>query len=229
MDGEITRIIPPVIATAMRRTLLRWFEKNGRVFPWRRKEASTYQKVIAEFLLQRTRAETVSAFFKGFISHFPTWKSLSDATVEDIGAFLKPIGLWQRRSESLAALAKAMILRGGQFPATRDEIEALPGVGQYIANAILLFSVGQAEPLLDINMARVLERVFGPRKLVDIRYDSYLQTISRQVVRGKKAAEVNWAILDLAAKLCTLKNPKCVKCPLKKHCRFAREFLDRIC
>lgn len=119
MDSETTRAIPPGIAAAMRRTLLRWFEKNGRKFPWREKEANVYHQVIAEFLLQRTRAETVSAFFKAFISRFPTWKTLASATVEDIGQFLKPIGLWRRRSESLAALAKAMMLRGGQFPSTR--------------------------------------------------------------------------------------------------------------
>ena len=44
-----------------------------------------------------------------------------------------------------------------------------------VANAILLVCHEQPEPLLDSNMARVIERVFGPRKLADIRYDPYLQ------------------------------------------------------
>jgi A/G-specific adenine glycosylase len=114
-----------------------------------------------------------------------------------------------------------MAARGGHFPRSRQEVESLPGVGQYIANSILLFSAGKAEPLLDVNMARVLERLFGSRKLVDIRDDPHLQSISRALVRGKRATEVNWAILDLAATVCTIKKPSCEKCPLRTICQYA--------
>lgn len=207
---------------AVRRALLRWFDEHGRRFPWR-SNAGLYRRVVAELLLQRTRAETVSAFFEVFVARFPSWEVMAKATVEEIGEFLKPIGLWQRRSNSLLALANAMVERGNVFPTTREEVQSLPGVGQYIANAILLFSAGASEPLLDVNMARVLERVFGPRRLVDIRYDPYLQALARQVVRGDRVAEVNWAILDLAAKVCTSNNPKCAECPLQRRCRYARE------
>ncbi len=212
----------PQTAAAVRRALLRWFEEHGRAFPWRA-DADLYRRVIAELLLQRTRAETVSAFFEAFIARFPSWEVMAEASIGEIGEFLQPIGLWRRRSESLTALAKAMVERRSLFPATREELQALPGVGQYVANAILLFSVGQAEPLLDVNMARVLERVFGPRRLVDIRYDPYLQSVARHVVQGKRAAEVNWAILDLAAEVCTPKYPQCRECPIRKNCRYARK------
>ncbi len=220
LDGKSA--VHPQSAGAVRRALLTWFDEHGRRFPWRT-GAGLYRQVVAELLLQRTRAETVSAFFEAFITRFPSWNAMAAASVDEIGEFLKPIGLWKRRSESLSALARAMVERGGVFPSTREEVQALPGVGQYVANAILLFSAGQAEPLLDVNMARVLERVFRPRKLVDIRYDPYLQTLARQVVRGERAAEVNWAILDLAATICTAKNPRCAVCPLRRRCRFANE------
>ena len=116
-----------------------------------------------------------------------------------------------------------MSARNGQFPKRRLEIEALPAVGQYICNAILLFSGGQAEPLLDINMARVIERCFGPRNLVDIRYDPQLQRISRLIVSGPRAIEINWAILDLAATRCRKDLPHCCSCPLRRICDFNRE------
>jgi A/G-specific adenine glycosylase len=211
----------PNAAPSVRRALLRWFREKGRRFPWREEGVSLYKQVVAEVLLQRTRAETVAAFFEAFVTRFPGWQSLADSSVEDIGVFLKPIGLWQRRSVSLSALAREMASRQGVFPRTRNEIEELPGVGQYIANAILMFAHGQPEPLLDVNMARVLERVFGPRKLADIRYDPYLQQLSREVIRGTRAAEVNWAILDLAAKVCTISKPKCDICPIAKWCKYA--------
>ena len=115
-----------------------------------------------------------------------------------------------------------MTERNGRFPRRRDEIEQLPGVGQYIANSILLFSQRKAEPLLDVNMARVLERLIGPRHLVDIRYDPHLQSVSRAIVRGNRAIELNWAILDLAALVCTRHTPQCDSCPVRSHCMFAK-------
>jgi A/G-specific adenine glycosylase len=202
--------------------IIGWYNNYGRHFPWRKKTASNYQKIISEALLQRTRAETVAAFFPAFIQAFPSWTSLASASETDLQLFLKPIGLWRRRAVSLIAFSQAMDIRRGRFPRTREEIESLPSVGQYIANAILLFCHGEPQPLLDAGMARVLERVFGERKMADIRYDPYLQKLSRSVVSCADAIIMNWAILDLAAMLCRPRSPKCPICPLQKICRYAR-------
>jgi A/G-specific adenine glycosylase len=192
-----------------RKLLLVWFQREGRNFPWREPDASPYVQVISEILLQRTRAETVATFFPHFIKCFPVWGQLAAATDDELGVFLQPIGLWRRRATSLRALGYEMQSRGGRFPATRAEIEALPGVGQYIASAVLLFYHGVRQPLLDVNMARVLERCFGARKLVDIRYDPWLQALSRRVVNSRNAIQINWAILDLASRICTIRRPQC--------------------
>ena len=221
--SKLPSIISPRTAAAIRRALLRWFDENGREFPWRCQGTGLYQLILAELLLQRTRADTVAAFFDQFTTRFPNWQAIAGSTVEEIGELLKPIGLWRRRAASMLALATVMAARGGEFPGRRTEVEALPGVGQYVANAILLFSAGKAEPLLDLNMARVLERLFGPRKLVDIRDDPYLQSVSRAVVRGKRVANVNWAFLDLAATVCTIRKPRCQECPLRKSCKYAKQ------
>jgi A/G-specific adenine glycosylase len=204
------------------RLIVDWYKINCRHFPWRKRSASNYHKIIVEVLLQRTRAETVSAFFPAFIHSFPSWTSLASATESDLQQFLKPIGLWKRRAISIIAFSKVMTKRGGRFPRRREEIESLPSVGQYIANAILLFCHGETQPLLDAGMARVLERVFGERKMADIRYDPYLQKLSRSVVSCADAIIMNWAILDLAAMLCRTRSPKCPICPLQKICRYAR-------
>lgn len=206
----------------MRRRLLRWFETHGRKFPWRDSSVTEYQQIIAEVLLQRTRAETVARIFPEFIEEFPSWKHLQSTSLSRLQFHLKPIGLWRRRSSSLQALACTMVEKDGWFPKERKEIEALPGVGQYIASSVMLFFHGVPEPLLDINMARVLERIFGPRKLADIRYDSYLQNLSRKVVRCNRSIQVNWAILDLAATTCLIKNPLCGECPLSTFCLTAQ-------
>jgi A/G-specific adenine glycosylase len=204
-----------------RRLLLRWFRREGRSFPWRAPSTSHYALVVSEVLLQRTRAETVAKFFPRFIKQFPGWNHLAAATEDELRTFLEPIGLWRRRAASLRALADEMQARRGRFPTTREEVEALPGVGQYIASAVMLFCHDGREPLLDVNMSRVLERCFAPRKLADIRYDPWLQALARFVVDHPKSREINWAILDLAATNCLARKPLCDTCPLRKCCRHA--------
>ncbi len=110
----------------------------------------------------------------------------------------------------------------GRFPKSRIELEELPGVGQYVASAVILFCHAGREPLLDVNMARVLERCFGARKLADIRYDPWLQALARQFVDHPQAAKLNWAVLDLASKICRTNEPQCNACPLQTDCLYAR-------
>lgn len=212
------RLPAPRELQRFRRSLLRWYVEYGRKFPWRKASASNYERTIAGVLLQRTRAETVASFFPEFVREFPSWRKLGSASVARLQRYLRPIGLWRRRATSIRALAREMSKRNGRFPKEREDVEALPGIGQYITNAVLLFCHGTPQPLLDVNMARVLERVFGPRKLADIRYDPYLQELAGEVVKCETPVELNWAILDLAATICLPRKPRCNDCPLVSTC-----------
>jgi A/G-specific adenine glycosylase len=212
--------IPKKKIEFFQRTILEWYHVTGRKFYWRKKGLSNYQLVIAEVLLQRTKAETVAAFYPNFIQEFPNWKSLADASLKKIAKHLKPIGLYTQRSVRLRNLAIEMVKRNGRLPKNREELESIPFMGQYIANAVELVIFNQPSPLIDVNMSRVLERFFGPRKLADIRYDPYLQELSYKIVEHESAKEMNWAILDFAAMVCKVKNPSHDKCPLKKTCEY---------
>jgi A/G-specific adenine glycosylase len=189
--------------------------------------ASRYCQIVSEVLLQRTRAETVAAFWPSFYRRFPNWQSLSSASVEEIERVLKPIGMAKQRAPRLFALATAVIRSKGRFSSDRKILEELPGVGQYIANAILLFCHGEEEPLLDVNMARLIERFFGPRKLADIRYDPYLQSLAKAITAGVEARHVNWAILDFASMVCKSRKPLCATCTLRNGCRFWRSNVQK--
>ena len=202
--------------------MLEWYALNRRRFPWREDAAELYVQVVSEVLLQRTRAESVARFFPRFISRFPSWQALSEAEDCELEVFLRPIGLWRRRASSLKKLSVEMAKRDGIFPESRQEIETLSNVGQYVANAICMFSHGTAKPLLDSNMARLLERFFGTRVLADIRHDPYLQGLSARVVQHQSPKVVNWAILDFASAICQVR-PKCGLCPLRTRCKFYKE------
>lgn len=204
--------------------ILNWFKVNGRTFLWRQEMTTdTYILAIAEILLQRTKAETINNFYLHFLKLYPSWTALAKEDINILEENLKPIGLASQRALRLQKLATIMVEKDGKFPTNRKDLEALPGIGQYIANAILLFAHGEKKPLLDVNMARVLERVFGVRKLSDIRYDPYLQKLSYKVVEHEEAVKINWAILDFAAILCKKNHPLCSNCLMKNYCLYYKE------
>ncbi len=200
--------------------LLGWYKKDGRRFYWRKKGLPQYQYIIAEVLLQRTKAETIAKFYPLFILEFPNWQSLANAELSAIELFLKPVGLYTQRALRLQSMAKEMVKRKGRLPRDRKDLESIPFMGQYIANAVELVIFNDPSPLVDVNMARVIERFFGPRKMADIRYDPYLQDLAYKIVNHKQAKYINWAILDFAALICQARQPKCIICSLSINCKF---------
>lgn len=209
-----------------RQKILTWYQRHGRQFPWR--QATTcYERIVAELLLQRTQANTVAKFYPEFIEEYPSWEILALATEDDLRALLQPIGLWRRRASTMVALSSVMVRKRGRLPASRDELERLPGISQYMASSILLLCHGQREALVDVNVARVLERVFGKRQLADIRYDPYLHELAQTIVASNDPISCNWAIIDLAATVCLITAPKCTICPLNDTCRFASRNLPK--
>lgn len=198
--------------------LLEWYKENGRHFSWRNHSATNYEKIISEVLLQRTKAETVAKFFPTFIKKYPSWRQLGNATEAELKEMLKSLGLYNQRGSRLYKLAQEMKKRNGRFPESRDMVEEISMMGQYISNAYELFILNRPAPLLDVNMARVLERYFGPRKLADIRYDPYLQELSKRIVEHQNSKEINWAILDYGSEICKKRNPSCEPCMFNKTC-----------
>lgn len=197
--------------------IIKWYEKNGRNFPWREKNLSNYEIIISEVLLQRTKAATIANFYPLFINTYPSWEAICNTTLNKLEDDLKPIGLFKQRAARLKKLAENKNIFYDNIPKDESELQNITMVGQYIKNAIMLFIHNEKKPLLDVNMARVLERFFGPRKLADIRYDPYLQELASRIVKHKKAKEINWGILDYATLICK-KEPKCVECILKIKC-----------
>lgn len=204
-----------------RHKLLDWYAMSRRPFPWRQRGVTNYERIVVEILLQRTRAETVAVFLPNFLMNFPDWEALASADLSMLEAVLKPIGLWRRRALPMIALAKEIVRMGGRWPNDRHQLEALPAVGQYVANSVLLFVYKRREPLLDASMARLLRRYFGlsPQK-ADIRYDKVLHLTASLVLTWQDPVEVNWAMLDLAATICRPRIPKCSNCPLLGGCWF---------
>ncbi len=214
------RMIDEVDIEFFQKNLLDWYKQNGRTFPWRNKSATNYELIISEVFLQRTKAETVSKFLTPFFKKYPSWKQLGEATEYDLQEATKPLGLYRQRGSRLYKMAQELKRRKGRFPKQRIQVEEIPMRGQYITNTFELYVLKKKSPLLDVNMARLLERFFGERKMADIRYDPYLQTLAYRVVDVDASIELNWSILDFASLICKKRTPTCEKCPLNTKCQF---------
>lgn len=198
--------------------VLAWFEASGRKFPWRDRR-DPYRVLIAELLLQRTRADLVLPLYERFLRRYPDPEALARATPNEVVEFLRPLG-FLHRSARLPALANALVDRhGGSVPRSKAGLLALPGVGHYAANAVLAIAFNERRPLLDPNVARLLERVFDRRSnRPRPRDDPALWTFIEHLLPRQRASEFSLALIDLGALVCRPKRPRCFSCPLRTRC-----------
>jgi A/G-specific adenine glycosylase len=215
---------PPPGAVAripwLRRRLLSWFACNGRSFPWRQPGRTPYEVVVAEILLQRTTAAGVARAYPGFTERFPSWTALSQAPLECLESALRPLGLWRQKALAFGHLAQSIEERGGAVPCRRTELERLRGIGPYTASAVLAIVYGRAEPLLDVNMARLLGRFLGAIAPAEESSKRTLHALALRLVNGKRSLAVNWAALDFGALVCRARRPLCPQCPLRTRCQY---------
>ena len=195
-----------------------WFKEHGRNYPWRSDNLTDYEVTLSEVLLQRTRADTILHYYPKFLQMYPNWLSLSQTTKDNLQEVLQPIGLSNNKASALIGLSRAVVERGSKMPPNRKELEALPGIGHYTASAVLSICHGAREPLLDSNMARLLQRYYGIPRCSDIRHDSTLQNLARESLPRRRIKQFNWAILDFAAIVCKPQKPRCADCILQRKC-----------
>lgn len=201
------------------RAVVAWGQGARRTFPWRRADRSPFELTVAEILLQQTRAEKVAAVIPSVLERYPDWRSLANATSTEVETSLRPLGLQRRRAARLRELARQLVDRGGTLPGTVSELEQLSGVGQYTARAIRVQLAGERVAPIDANVARVLERVFGPRTLADLRYDPYLQQLALNTTPKHDPGAYFVSLLDFGGVVCTARNPSCDVCPIVTRCR----------
>lgn len=213
-----------VSADDFARKLLIWYEGNKRdYFPWRRTR-DPYKILVAEMMLQKTTSKQVIGVFDRFLEKYPSLASLANASVTEIEAEITSLGMEHRRAKRFKKWAEEIVRRyNSQVPCGKEELISLPGVGEYIANAVLCLAYDEDVPLLDTNVVRVLGRVFRIRSMkARARTDRALWKTYKMMIPKGKSRDFNLAMLDFAALICTAKNPRHEICPMSKLCQFVK-------
>jgi A/G-specific adenine glycosylase len=210
------------MSPALAKALLSWFRANGRTFPWRG-TTDPYAVWISEIMLQQTRVETVVPYYNRWMERFPTIRSVADAPLNEVLRQWEGLGYY-RRAVNLHRAAKVIQQEhGGRLPESVEQLRRLPGVGPYTAAAIASLAFGQDQVALDGNLRRALARFFDleldPRSPEGERW---LLAKARRASPPGESAAFNQALMDLAATVCTPRNPTCAACPLRSGCRAFR-------
>ncbi len=212
--SEATRI------EGTRRALLEWHEIHGRHdLPWRRSH-DPYQVLVSEFMLQQTTVATVIPRFNQWMKLFPTLSALADAGQEAVLAAWQGLGYYSR-ARRLHATSRAIVARhGGVIPTAREDLLALPGIGEYTAAAILAFAYNHPSIVLDTNIARVIARWNNLEDPIDTTGgQAALREAAVIFFHPRDARAMTSALMDLGAILCTARTPKCNSCPLQQSCQ----------
>ena len=135
---------------------------------------------------------------------------------------IRTIGLYQVKAKNVIGLSRLLIEKhGGQVPASREALEALPGVGRKTANVVLNTAFGEPAIAVDTHIFRVSNRTgLAPGKDVRAVEDKLLQ---RTPDEFKKDAH-HWLILH-GRYTCKARKPECPRCVVRDLCSYRAKTL----
>jgi len=204
-----------------RHSIIHWFDINGRNYEWRRTK-DPFRVLIAEIMLRRTKADQVREVYKNLFEKYPHACDLARANDDELQQIIYPLGLHWRNPvfKDIARIISDNYK--GRVPSTRGELTALPGVGDYVAGAVLSIAFMQKEWVADINIVRVFKRYFGVNTIKEGRRDRHIIAMAKIYGSARNPKKANLAILDFAALVCTARNPRHDQCPLVLKCFYIR-------
>ena len=130
---------------------------------------------------------------------------------------IRTIGLYRNKAKNVIALSKLLIERhGGEVPADREALEALPGVGRKTANVVLNVAFGQPTMAVDTHIFRVANRTgLAPGKTPLEVEKGLLKAIPKEFMLHAH----HWLILH-GRHVCKARKPACTECLINDLCGY---------
>ncbi len=195
--------------------LVRWYEDHHRSFPWRESD-DPWEILVVEVMSQQTQLDRITDPWAAFVERWPTPADLATSNRSEVVSFWSEHRLgYNRRAVHLHEAATRIVEEfDGTVPSLPAELETLPGVGPYTANAVASFAFGTGEAVVDTNVKRILYRAF---EVPDDR-DAF-ERVANDLADHDAIGAWNAAIMELGGVACR-KTPRCdeAECPLRDQC-----------
>ena len=215
--------LPPDQTAALQKALLNWYQIHHRKLPWRQSR-DPYRIWVSEIMLQQTQVNTVIAYFKRFVATFPDIFQLAAADLQTVLKCWEGMGYYARARNLHKAARQLVEAADGRIPDDWEAFRKLPGVGDYIAAAVLSIAFDKPYPAVDGNVKRVLARLFEIDAPVN---RSASHKVFRQLAAGlleqTDPGTFNQAVIEVGALICKPGHPDCGACPLAEWCRARRD------
>jgi A/G-specific adenine glycosylase len=205
---------------SVQEALLAWYAAHARDLPWRGPSATPWSILVSEIMLQQTPVSRVIPAHRAWLDRWPSPAALA---AEPIGEAVRQWGRlgYPRRALRLHETASIVTMQhGGEIPATRDELLALPGIGAYTAAAVATFAFGRRHAVLDTNVRRVLARLVSGQEFPGAQPSAAEYRLAESLLPADPAIAGRWsvAVMELGALTCTAARPACGQCPVVAHC-----------
>ena len=177
-----------------------------RDFPWRN-TTDPYHILVSEIMLQQTQVSRVQTKFPLFISRFPNFKRLAQASVKDILHVWQGMG-YNRRALYLKKTANIIVTKyKGELPDNPEVLDTFPGIGKATASSIAAFAFNKPAVFIETNIRRVFLHLFfeDGRSKID---DREILPLIKQTLDKKNPRKWYEALMDYWAHLGkTIDNP----------------------
>ena len=195
-----------------------WFRAHARSLPWREPGATAWSILVCEVMSQQTPISRVLPRWRAWMATWPTPADLAEAPASQVLLAWDSLG-YPRRALRLQETAAALVERhDGEVPDDEEALLALPGVGAYTAAAVTSFAHGRRTAVLDVNVRRVLGRVFAGVQHRPAALTTRERRWAADLVPDAHHVEWNAGAMELGALVCTAASPACDTCPLQDTC-----------
>ena len=210
------------INSTLPKKILSWYDNSKRSLPWRvgkKSPKKLYYRLLSEFMLQQTQVKTVIPYFYNFTKKFKTLKALSKSNETEILKMWEGLGYY-RRARNLLACSKILVKNyNSKLPYSINEIKKLPGVGDYTANALLGLIYNEPRIALDGNVKRVFSRNLNTDEN-KINFERFIEKNKKKLFTTNRNDDFVEALMEFGALICKPRDPNCLKCCLKKTCKY---------
>lgn len=202
----------------IQQNLMTWYQDTHRRLPWRETN-DPYAIWVSEVMLQQTQVTTVIPYYHRFMTRFPTVAALAQSDQEQVLKLWEGLGYYARARNLHKAAGVVEDQFDGRVPGDKKKFKALPGVGDYIAAAVLSIAFGVPLAVVDGNVKRVLARLYTLENPVNHGPShKEFQAVADMLLERSHPATFNQAMMELGALVCTPGTPRCLVCPLTPYC-----------
>jgi A/G-specific adenine glycosylase len=205
--------------------LLAWYAGHLRDLPWRRADASAWEVLVSEVMLQQTPVARVLPVYDAWLARWPTPAALADERPGEAVRMWGRLGYPRRALRLHQAATVIDAEHAGQVPLDLASLRSLPGVGEYTAAAVLAFANRQRIAVLDTNVRRVLARLESGHAMPPPALTRGERETAERLLPDDPETAATWsvAVMELGALVCTARSPACARCPVSELCAWRND------